>query len=342
MYEVSWLLAMSVVIVVGAVALVVGVERLNHRTGLGRSFLGEVLRMLTWILPEILIASYSRTLPGPRPDLPGDSYIAVGAVMGGAAANVLLIGILNTSWPGRGGLEANGPGDALVSAAVVLLVACVSFVGLVIGAGPGVGTGQVVAGVVVTAVFLLGLRLVHRQRSKSAEPEPLFHPGGGDLVHAIGLTGSALIALVYGTPFFTEAADRAFRATERLPGPHWKLLGLEVVALGLLMAVPDAVLSLDEMRRKAGGSVLPRLFLGAAAMLAFTAVAGLDPDTLRNGIVTHLFGAFGLLVSLVAVIVVLYLATRMPRSPRLRGLIIVALVMAGIALSIIALDIPPV
>jgi Ca2+/Na+ antiporter len=105
MYRVSLLLAMSLVIVGAAVAIVVGVGRFNRRTGLERSFVGEALLMVAWVFPEILIASYALILAGRVPTHPGDPYIVVGAIVGSAAANVLLIGVLNTVWPGRGGLE---------------------------------------------------------------------------------------------------------------------------------------------------------------------------------------------------------------------------------------------
>jgi hypothetical protein len=341
MYHVSWLLAMSLVIVGAAVALVVGVRRFNRRTGLDRYFVGEALLMLAWVFPEILIASHALILAGRVPTHPGDPYIAVGAIMGSAAANVLLIGILNTVWPGRGGLEVTGSGSSLVSAAVVLMVCCTSFIGLIIGAGAGIAMAQLVAGAGVTAVYLLGLRLVQRQSPKAAEPEPLFQPGGGTLIRAVGLAGFAAIALIYATPIFVEAADWGFRATEDAHGMSGKHLGIEVIVLGLLLAVPDLFLCLGEVKSKGGGAALPRLFLAAAALIAFTAVAGLDPDTLWNAFAASLLGFLGLTVFFVAVVVVLILATSVPRSLRMRGLIVLALAMAGMVFSIVILDRPP-
>jgi hypothetical protein len=173
------------------------------------------------------------------------------------------------------------------------------------------------------------------------EPEPLIDPGLGSPVVAIALAGFAIVALIYATPVFVEAADAAFRAVEQAHGMNGKILGSMVLALGLLLAVPDLFVCFRDLKSKAGGAGLPRLFLAVAALIAFIAIGGLDPDTLWNGYADTLLGFLGLTVFLAAVVVVLMLATSSPRSTRIRGLIVMALALAGMAFSVLILDVPP-
>ena len=92
----------------------------------------------------------------------------------------------------------------------------------------------------------------------------------------------------------------------------------EVIALGLLLAVPDLLLCLGEVKGKGEGAALPRLFLSAAALIAFVAVAGLNPIRSWNAYAS-LLGSLGLTVFFIAVVVVLILATSVPRSLRIAG-----------------------
>ncbi len=342
MYHGFWLLATSLVIVVAAVALVVGVKRLNRRLGLDGCFVGEAMLALAWVLPEVLITSYALILPSLVPTHPGNSYIEVGATMASAAATVFLVGLINVIRPGSGGLEVNGLGGPLASAAMLLMMACISFVGLVVGAGTGVDLRQILAGTGVTVVYLLTLRIVTKYGPKAMEPEPLFQLGGGTAIQAVALTCFAIVALVYATPIFDEELDRNFRlVNQAFPVRARSTLGAGVMALGILLAIPDLILALMDLRTKAGGAGLPRMFLTVAALWAFTAVAGLDPDTLFNAIATDLAGTLALLIFFIGVVIVFFLATALPRSVRLRGLIVLALALAGLVFSVLVLDVPP-
>ena len=134
--------------------------------------------------------------------------------MGGAGGECPADRDLERRWPGRSGLEATGSGSPLVSAAVVLMVCFCALLHRPDHRGGGRDRcARLVAGAGVTAVYLLGLRLVQRQSPKAAEPEPLFHPGGGTLIHAVGLAGFAAITLIYATPIFVETGRLG------VPGP---------------------------------------------------------------------------------------------------------------------------
>jgi hypothetical protein len=70
-------------------------------------------------------------------------------------------------------------------------------------------------------------------------------------------------------------------------------------------------------------------------------VAGLDPDTLHNRIATDLAGMLALLIIFIGVVIVFFLATALSRSMRARGLIVLALALAGLVFSVLVLDVPP-
>ena len=217
---------LSAVIVVASVGCVIGVRGLNYRSRPEHYFIGEIIVTIARVFPEYLIGS-SHVPSSCRVGYTyhsGEPYIAVGATLGSAAANILVIGILNFVWPGRAGLESVGSGRPLASAAVVLLVSCVAVpVGLGVGRGVGIESGPelLIGGFVVFAVFLVGLGMVYQQnpkeRTSDSDLDGLFQSGHGTLVGALGLAGGSAIALVYASQPFVELGTPWFRTGEGWP-----------------------------------------------------------------------------------------------------------------------------
>ena len=334
MIPLALLLASSVVIVAASVAFVIGMRRLVYWTKLDHFFLGEIIVTFAWVLPEYLIAVHALLAEGRLANHGGDPFIAVGAIMGAASANMLVIGILNTVWPGRSDLETGGPGRLLGSAAVMLLVVCVSVIGLGVGRGNGVSLGQLIAGAVVFAVFLACLRLLHPRNPKEKMPEvdldPPFQPGRGTLPMALATSAFSLIILVYLTPFWVGLAIPWYRSGDDLSHEmRAMLLGSLTIALGMMMAVPDFLVSARDLKEKTADSPTSRLFLSSAALMAFTVAAGMDSDTLWNALATGLFAAFILTIFVVALTLILLLAIPNRLPARWQGLLVTFLTLAG-------------
>ncbi len=340
--QLAQLLFLSALIVSASVCCVIGVRRLTYWTGLDRYFIGEVIVTFTWVLPEYLIALHALIAPGRLANHGGDPFISVGAILGAAAANMLVIGILNSAWPGRAGLETVGPGRPLAAAAVVLLVSCATAIGLAVGSGVGISLAQLIAGSVVFVLFLICLRLVYPQNPKEkpldSDLDALFEKARGTLIGALLLAAASAVALVYASPLFVVLAIPSYRLAEDSPMiPRGLLVGSLTTVLGLLLALPDLIVSVLDLQEKEGDTPTPRLFLSSAALLAFTAIAGMDSDTLWNAYASSLFASFWLTVFVVAVTVVLLLAMPARVSGRSRGLVVTTLALAGLLFSVLVL-----
>lgn len=342
MIQTAVLLALSAIIVAASVGCALGTGRLAARMRPDCSFLGEILVTFACVLPEYLIALHSLLVPSGLMNLTGDPFIPVGAIMGAAAANMLLIGALNSAWPERAGLDP--PGRPLASAALILLVACAAIVGLGFGRGKGVSWAQILAGAAVFAIFLTGLRLVGRQVPGPKPPkfdidadfDPLSSPARGTPIGAIAMTAASVIVLVYASPLFVGLAVPWFRSGGDLPREVQALLlsGL-TIALGLLLAVPDLILSVRDMAKNGGESPTPRLFLSSAALIAFTVIAGLNPGELGDRFPGDLFASFALTVFVTALTVILLLAVPSGISPRMRGMIVAGVASGGLVFAVL-------
>lgn len=331
MVEIARSLLLLASIMASSIGFVIGMRRLTYWLRLDRHFIGDILVTFAWVLPEYLIALNALL----SPDAFGAALVSVGAIMGSAAANMLVIGFLNSAWSDRECLETTG--TPLASAAIVLLVSCVTVVGIGIGSGKGVSLAQILAGIFVYAVFLAGLRLVYRRnpKEKPRESDALHLPGRGSLHGALALTGFSVLALVYASPPFTELALSWFRwDDESSHAMNGFLSGSRTITLGLLMAIPDSFLAVLDLKEKGGETQVPRLFLTSAALIAFTAIAGMDYLTLGNGIAGSLFASFLLTVFAVALTVIMLLAAQAGLSARTRGLIVTALAIAGLVFSL--------
>ena len=214
--------------------------------------------------------------------------------------------------------------------------------GLAVGSGVGISLAQLIAGSVVFVLFLICLRLVYPQNPKEkpldSDLDALFEKARGTLIGALLLAAASAVALVYASPLFVVLAIPWYRLAEDSPMiPRGLLVGSLTTVLGLLLALPDLIVSVLDLQEKEGDTPTPRLFLSSAALLAFTAIAGMDSDTLWNAYASSLFASFWLTVFVVAVTVVLLLAMPARVSGRSRGLVVTTLALAGLLFSVLVL-----
>jgi hypothetical protein len=333
------LILLGAVLVAASVGCIVGVRRLTYWTRLDHYFIGEVAVTFAWVLPEYLIAVHAIQAAGALAYHMGDPYISVAATVGSAAANMLVIGLLSSLAPEGAGLETAKTSRPLGSAAATLLVTCLSVVGLGVTRADGMTVAGFIAGCFIYAVLFACVRMVSREIAKAIpiDADFLSPTGQGTLVNSVALAGASIVILAYVSLPFVELAIPWFRSGNDLPHAMRALLrsGL-TIALARFMGIPDFIVSASDLRDKGADTPVPRLFISSAMLIAFTVVAGMNPDHLHDAFATSLFASFMLTVFVVALTVILLLAIPARLSARVRGMIVTGVALAGFAFSLLA------
>jgi cation:H+ antiporter len=198
-----FLLSAAAVVVAGA-RLARDGDRIASLTGLGAVWVGAILVAGATSLPEIAtdVAAVRQ----------GEIDLAVGDLMGSSMANMLILAVADLLSRQVRLLDTVAIDQAIVGVLAILLTA-VATVGIVAGGGPtllGIGWAPLAIGV----AYVLGVRLLYRNRAASAtaspEPEPDPRDRRAGLRRAlVGFGIATVVILIAAPPLASSAAELA-------------------------------------------------------------------------------------------------------------------------------------
>lgn len=333
----------AVAIVAAGVLCVRWLERALVLGGIERAAVSGPLLSLAWVLPELAVVVQARMIDEP--------ILAVGVVLGAAAANVLTIGLLDLLAPaGRATSWLPPSRRDVVAFTLPLFVGFLTIPALVLGSrnryvtygqNAGSSIGQQVAAAFSVLAFLLALRLLHRlpDAGKPVEPpDPLGSPGiaPGSLARSTAFAGLAALVVVYGASTFCGAAGQLLHEGLDVDqvGIGRTLAVTWAVLVGVILAIPDFILGRLASTKATGW---PRVDLprAVAALLVLAAVVDLGARTRENALAGLLFGPL-LLTCLGGTAAMLFLFVAWPDGPPgIRGAVLASLALAGLVLAVL-------
>ena len=157
-------------------------DAIADATGLGRLWIGTLLLAASTSLPELTTEINAAVL--------GAVDIGVGDLMGSTLANMLLLALLDLVYRKQGVLDNASANHALVATLAIVLTA---IAGAAIATGGWGRVGHVgIETVLISTVFLLGMRTVFVIANPTTPPEQLALGDTGTLRAASGTGGSDL------------------------------------------------------------------------------------------------------------------------------------------------------
>ncbi|MGD9648233.1 MAG: sodium:calcium antiporter [Pirellulales bacterium] len=243
-------LGSAAVIVVAGTFLTRYADAIGERTGMGRTVAGLVLLATATSLPELSVDCNLARL--------GNADLAMGDLLGSSLLNLFILAVLDLLHRGKTRMLSRTAAAHALSAtmsvavtAVCLIFLLTPFTGTFLGLGPGP--------VVLTFVYLLGLRLVYfDQQTAAAEAEhhaPLGTPHPlPPLGRSVGGYLACTVAILIVAPYLAHAAEGLAEAT----GLGGTFVGTTLVAF--CTSLPELVTTTAALRAGAFDLAVGNIF----------------------------------------------------------------------------------
>lgn len=295
----------AAVIVVAATFLTKSADKIAEMTGWGRMFVGGLFLAAATSLPELMV-----DVKAVQSDLPD---LAVGDLLGSSLFNLLILAVLDFTFPSAFRRTAFSPQYLHHSLSAVLTILLAAVVGLGITAKLDLAfLGVSVFSWAIVGVYLFGLRLIFigRNNEQIIQGSPMTPSTGLSSVtkqrsfyQAIVSYMGAAAVILFSATYLLESADELAKVS----GLGHTFVGTTLVALAT--SLPELIATLAAFRIGAPDLALGNIFgSNAFNMILFFPLDLFYPEILFNSVrSTHAVTAFCIVAAMsVAVMGQLY------------------------------------
>lgn len=284
----------AAVIIIAGSFLTKFVDRIAETTGWGRMFVGGLLLAGATSLPELLV-----DLKAVQLNLPD---LAVGDLLGSSLFNLLILAVLDFTFPSAFRGTAFSPRFLHHALAAILTIILTAIIG--IGIASRIETslfGVSLFSWAVVLVYLYGLRLIFLESNGNSdladgsiqEQTVMTDPNSKALVSAISGYLASAFAILVSAPYLVEAADKIATSS----GLGHTFVGTTLVALAT--SLPELISTLTAFRMGLPDLALGNIFgSNAFNMILFVPLDFMYPGSLFSSVKTiHAVTALSVIVA---------------------------------------------